>query len=50
MKTAIDYLRRAKAKLEQSWQLLLLSAFAAFEVLAAVLEFVLHVLRIPHWH
>ena len=45
-----DWLRRAKEKALSSWHLTLAAGFAAFEAAYAFIEFLLHVLRIPHWH
>jgi hypothetical protein len=44
------YIKRAKAKAIESWHLTLLAGFAFFEATWAIIEFILHVLRIPHWH
>jgi hypothetical protein len=45
VKTFLDYLKRAKEKAVESWHLAVLAGFAAFEVLYAVVEFILHALR-----
>ncbi len=46
----VRWLRRAWDKLRDGWYLALLFIFTCFEFGAAIIEFVLHVLRIPHWH
>ena len=49
-KTFRYYIKLAKDKAIESWHLTILAGFAFFEAAWAIIEFILHVLRIPHWH
>jgi hypothetical protein len=49
-KTLTKWLTLAKEKLHQSFLYIVLGCFALAEAAMAIIEFVLHVLRIPHWH
>lgn len=44
------YWERAKEFVKTSWAYLMLSVFAAFQVIMAIVEIFLHFFRIPHWH
>lgn len=44
------YLKRAKEKALSSWHYAIFAGFALVEAAWAGIEFVLHVLHIPHWH
>jgi len=44
------YLRMIREKLVEFWYVSLVLLWTLAEILFAILEFVLHVLRIPHWH
>ena len=50
MKAWVNWLREAWEKLRNAWYLALLFGWALLEALYALAEFVMHVLRIPHWH
>lgn len=44
------YLGLAKKKAVEAWHLLVAAGLAAGWVIYFVVEFLLHVLRLPHWH
>lgn len=47
---ALRYLKLAWDKARSMWYLSILLALTAFEFFMALLEIIMHVFRIPHWH